>query len=58
MLFVYFKDKFSPIAWKLTILTLDTKHNEESKRGFMKNWRNEEEYFEKVVLEVFRKWKN
>ena len=31
MLFVNFKDKFSPIVWKLTILTWDTKHLEENK---------------------------
>ena len=36
VLLVNFKDKFSPIVWTLTILTLDTKHLEESKPGFMK----------------------
>ena len=58
MLFVNFKDKLSPIVRKLTPLTLDTKHLEESKPGFMKNWRNEKERFEKLILEVFMMWKN
>ena len=31
---------------------------EENKPGFMKNWRNENEHFEKLILKVFMKWKN
>ena len=58
MPFVNFNDNFIPIVWKLTILTLDMKHLEESKPGFMKNWRNEKEHFEKLRLEVFMKWKH
>ena len=38
VLFVNFKDKCSPVEWRLAILTLDTKHHEENKPGFMKNW--------------------
>ena len=46
--FVNSKDKI--IAWKLTKLTLDTKHLKWSKPGFMKNWRNEKEHFEKTHI--------
>ena len=56
--FVNFKGKLSPIVRKLTTLTLDTKHFEESRPDFMKNWRNEKEHFEKLIQEIFMKWKN
>ena len=34
------------------------KNLEESRPGFMKNWLNEKQYFEKVTSEVPVKWKN
>ena len=50
--FVNFKDKFIPVVWRSTILTLDVKHLEESNQGFTKNWRSEEEHSEKLIHEV------
>ena len=50
MLSVNVKDKFSPVVRKLTIPTLDTKHLEESKPGFMKNWCNEKEHLEETHI--------
>ena len=37
------------------MLALDMKHVEESRPGFTKIWRNENEHF---TLEVSTKWKN
>ena len=53
-----FKDKFIPFVWRLTILTFDTKHLEESRQGFAKTWPSQKEHSEKLILEVFTKWKN
>ena len=41
-----FKDKFIPVVWRLTKLTLDMKHLEESRPSFTKNWRSEREHSE------------
>ena len=58
VLFVNFEDKFIPAVWRLTILTLDMKHLEGSRPGFTKNWHSEKEHFEKLILEVYTRWKN
>ena len=43
---------------KSEILKRECKHLEESGPGFTKNWRNGKEHSEKLILEVFVKWKN
>ena len=53
--FVYFKDKFIPVVWRLTIPIW---HLEESWPDFTKNWRSEKERFENLILKVSTRWKN
>ena len=51
---VNFRDRSSPIVWKLIIRTMNTKRHEENKPEFMKNWH------EKLITEELRrcrKWK-
>ena len=59
MLFVNFKDKLRPILgmeFDHSDIGYETSRREQA--SFMKNWRNEKEHFEKLILEVFMKWKN
>ena len=50
---VNFRDRSSPIVWKLIIRTMNTKRHEENKPDIMKNWH------EKLITEELRcrKWK-
>ena len=56
MLFGNFKDNSISVVWKLTILILETKSLEENRPSFKKNWRNEKEHFEDLILDVFIEW--